>query len=225
MTRFPFAAVAATAALLAACSGSGGAPANRSEADPAAPANAAAAARPGEAVEANAAALPVAPRPAPGPGDAAARRRTPVEPAAPGTPQGLPDDGRPVSEAPFAATSAQGAADVVQTYYALLEARRFAPARRLWSRGGGASGKSLADFAAAMARYSDYHAQVGAPGAVEGAAGSLYVTVPVSLSGRLRSGAAFREAATVTLRRINDVPGSTPDQRRWHIERIELRTP
>jgi hypothetical protein len=25
------------------------------------------------------------------------------------------------------------------------------------------------------------------------------------------------------LRRVNDVPGSTPEQRRWRIERIELK--
>jgi len=27
----------------------------------------------------------------------------------------------------------------------------------------------------------------------------------------------------VILRRVNDVPGSTEAQRRWHIERIELK--
>jgi hypothetical protein len=30
-----------------------------------------------------------------------------------------------------------------------------------------------------------------------------------------------RNPATVTLRRVNDVDGSTQAQRRWHIERIE----
>jgi hypothetical protein len=28
-------------------------------------------------------------------------------------------------------------------------------------------------------------------------------------------------SATITMRRVNDVPGSTEAQRRWHIERFE----
>ena len=68
----------------------------------------------------------------------------PVEPAAPGTPNGLPDDRTPVSEAPFAATSAQGAANVLQTYYALIEQHRYRDAWQMWSDGGRASGMSAA---------------------------------------------------------------------------------
>lgn len=143
--------------------------------------------------------------------------RSPVAPAAPR------GDSTPVPEAPFTPTSAQGAANVVQTYYALLESRRYADAWRLWGGGGAASGKSLAAFAADFARYREYHAEIGAPGRIEGAAGSLYTTVPVRLYGRLRSGTPFREAAIVTLRRVNEVPGATPAERRWHIATIAPR--
>jgi hypothetical protein len=145
----------------------------------------------------------------------------PVEPPAPGTPNGLAQDRTPVAEAPFTATSAQGAADVVQTYYALLEEGRYAEARRLWSGAGQASGMSEAAFAASFERYAGYHAQIGAPGAIEGAAGSLYVEVPIVLSGQSTDGAPFNRQAKVTLRRINDVPGSSAGERRWHIHRIE----
>jgi hypothetical protein len=140
-----------------------------------------------------------------------------VEPAPPGSPGGLPDDRSPVSEAPFAETSAQGAANVVQTYYALIEARKYDEAFRLRSDGGGADRTGARAFAKAFADYSEYHAQVGAPGEIEGAAGSLYVTVPVQVYGRTADGKEFREAGTVTLRRVNDVPGSTPEQRKWRI--------
>jgi len=139
----------------------------------------------------------------------------PVEPRAPGTPGGLPDDRTPVSEAPFTATSAQGAADVVQTYYALLETGRTTEAAKL--RGDGQPPD--------LSPYADYHAQVGAPGAIEGAAGSLYVEVPVVIYGRLRTGAELHEQGKAILRRVNDVPGSTAAQRRWRIERIELSRP
>jgi hypothetical protein len=144
-----------------------------------------------------------------------------VQPPVPGTPGGLPDDRRPIPEAPFAATSAQGAANVVQSYYALLEAGRFGEARRLWSGAGEASGTSETDFAASFARYEDYHARIGAPGTIEGAAGSSYVEVPVVHYGRVKNGQAFSRKAIVTLRRVNDVPGSSAEDRRWHIYRIE----
>jgi hypothetical protein len=146
-----------------------------------------------------------------------AQAPVPVEQAAPGPPEGLPDDRRPVSEAPFAATSAQGAADVVQTFYALIEEHRYAEARRLRRDAIGADA-----FAAAFAAYADYHALVGAPGAVEGAAGSSYVEVPVTVYGRRRTGEPFRERGILTLRRVNDVDGSTAEQRRWHIERSDV---
>lgn len=125
----------------------------------------------------------------------------------------------PVSEAPFTAESAQGAATVVQTYFALLEAGRHEDARRLWSDGGRAANRDAADFAALFASYVDYHAEVFAPGDIEGAAGSFYVEVPIRIYGRRIGGAAFSAAGTIALRRVNDVPGSTAEQRRWHIIR------
>jgi membrane-bound inhibitor of C-type lysozyme len=137
----------------------------------------------------------------------------PVEPPPPGTPGGLPDDRAPVSEAPFTPESAQGAADVVQTYYALLGEGKAAEAGKL--RGDGQ--------APDLGPYAEYHAQVGGPGDIEGAAGSLYVEVPVVIYGRLKTGAEVHQSGKAVLRRVNDVPGSTPAQRRWHIERIELK--
>ena len=65
--------------------------------------------------------------------------------------------------------------------------------------------------------------EIGKPGDMEGAAGSSYVTVPVIFYGKTKTGGSFRRAADVILRRVNDVPGSTEAQRRWHIERIEWK--
>ena len=147
----------------------------------------------------------------------------PLDPPEPGEPGGLPDDRTPISEAPFTATSAQGAANVVQTYHGLLEAGRYGEAWRLWSDGGRASGMSEAEFAASFGRYREYHARIGAPGEIEGAAGSLYVEVPVQVYGRLRDGRPFNMLGPMILRRVNDVPGSTAEQRRWHIAESGIR--
>jgi len=148
----------------------------------------------------------------------------PATPPPPGSPGGLPDDKTPVSEAPFKPTSAQGAADVVQTYYAHLGAGAYDKAWKLWSDGGKASGQASADaFIRSFDRYASYNAQVGAPGEIEGAAGSLYVSVPVVIYGRLKSGPEVHEKGAARLRRVNDVPGSTAEQRKWHIVKIETK--
>lgn len=72
-------------------------------------------------------------------------------------------------------------------------------------------------FAASFDKYGEYHAQIGAPWRIEGAAGSLYIEVPARVYGRLKSGEAFNMRGPVRLRRVNDVPGSTEAQRQWHI--------
>ena len=137
-------------------------------------------------------------------------------PAPPAAPQAPPpaEDRTPVSEAPFSDTSAQGAANVVQTYFALVEEKNYAAAWKLWPDG------PRERFAARFAPYRDYHAEVFAPGDTEGAAGSIYVDVPARIYGTLTSGIAFSKKVTVTLRRVDDVDGSTAEQRRWHIARI-----
>jgi len=153
----------------------------------------------------------------------AQRTEAAVEPAASGAPGGLADDRTPVSEAPFTETSAQGAANVVQTYYALIESGKYADAWRLWADGGRASGMSAEAFAASFGKYRDYHAQIGAPGRIEGAAGSAYVEIPVQPYGRLQSGEEFHMAGPLRLKRCNDVPGCTEEQRKWRIVESGIR--
>lgn len=147
-----------------------------------------------------------------------------VEPIPPGQPGGLPDDRTPISEAPFTADSPQGAADVMQVYFALIGEKRFDQAWELWNGeptdGVNASGMTKAEFVADKNRYYQYSAQVGAPGLSDGAAGSIFITVPVQIYGRLKTGEAFHHRGDATLRRINDVEGSTERQRQWHISGI-----
>lgn len=147
----------------------------------------------------------------------------PVEPPAPGTPGGLPDDRPPIAEGPFTPTSAQGAADVVQTYYALIGEKKYREAWKLWSDGGRASNQTEDAFVRGFGAYRSYNAQIGAPGRIEGGAGSLYVEVPVVVYGRRANGAELHQSGTATLRRVNDVDGSTAEQRLWRISRIDLK--
>lgn len=161
-----------------------------------------------------------APSSAPAAPPAAAVTYPPVEPREPGTPGGFPDDRTPLSEAPFTPTSAQGAADVMQHYYALIGQKRYAEALPLW----GPAGPSAQAFTQSFSDKLEYHGLVGSPGEIEGAAGSLFVTVPVQVYGRLKDGRELHQLGKATLRRVNDVPGSTAAQRTWHIESIALQS-
>ncbi|UIJ45610.1 hypothetical protein LZK98_01195 [Sphingomonas cannabina] len=145
----------------------------------------------------------------------------PVAPIPPGQPGGLPDDRTPVSEASFTAESAQGAAQVVQSYYALVEQGRYDRAYALWEpQSAGMSGKAFAD---SFAKYAEYHAEIGAPGRIDAGAGQRYVTVPVQAYGRLKSGEPFRLRGDVTLHRAGDIDGATAEQRSWRIRSIDLK--
>jgi hypothetical protein len=111
----------------------------------------------------------------------------------------------------------ESAGQLVQSYGALVEQGRWAEANALWG-----DPKAAAKFDALLVGYSEVHLEIGNPGEPEGAAGSIYVTIPVIIYGDRKDGQPFRWSADIILRRVNDVAGSTDAQRRWHIERIDF---
>lgn len=137
----------------------------------------------------------------------------PVPPPATG-----PNARTPLAEpnGPIDPKSSEAAGQVVQHYGALIEQRRFAEARALWG-----APNSAAQFESRLKKHSEVHLEIGNPGDMEGAAGSIYITVPIILYGDTAASAPFKCNGAVTLRRVNDVPGSTEAQRRWHISNIE----
>jgi len=133
--------------------------------------------------------------PAPGTGPNARTPLAPVEPA-------------------IDPKSTDAAEELVRGFARLLNQRKFDEAFMLV----GAGAPPRTDFDRQFAGYT--HVSQGAAGDQEGAAGSIYVSVPLSFSG---TGGRKRHAIVI-LRRVNDVPGSTEAQRRWHIERIDWGT-
>jgi hypothetical protein len=117
------------------------------------------------------------------------------------------------SKGPIDPKSVEAAGQVVQHYAALIEQKRFGEAAKLWT-----DTDAAAKFAGAL--HPETHTEIGNLRGSEGAAGSIYTTVPVVFYGD-----TFRRAANVILRRVNDVPGSTEAERRWHIERIDWTGP
>lgn len=123
----------------------------------------------------------------------------------------------PEPQGPIDPKSVEAAGQVVQSYGALIEQKRWPEANKLWGDAGQA-----AKFQSQLVNYSEVHLEIGNLGEPEGAAGSIFVTMPVIFYGDQADGQPFRRSAEVILRRVNDVPGSSAAQRRWHIERIDL---
>ena len=130
---------------------------------------------------------------------------TPATPAAQAAPIAAADKGE------------QGAKTVLADWASSLESRDFARARSLWGE--------AATSDEAIARFAEYRRIVVSfgEGRIEGAAGSLYYEAPVNFTGILANGTPIRRAGTIVLRRVNDVPGASPEQLRWRIYRTSLQ--
>lgn len=156
--------------------------------------------------------------------DAPAPTATP--PADPATPSARdadtparpdPSGSLPEPRTPPAESSPQAAATTTETYFALLQAGKTSDADRLWHDAAQASA-----FRAQFESLGRPQVEVDAPGGMEGAAGSSYVTVPVRFLAPAGAANPRPRNGEVVLRRVNDVTGSTAEQRRWHIDRIDV---
>ena len=145
---------------------------------------------------------------------------SPVLPA-PSAPPAVTNSAPPAQPQPIPTVdpkSSEAAMNAVRSFIDLLNSGKFDEAYMLL--GPGAAPRS--DFDRQFSRYSDLKVTAGAAGDQEGAAGSVYLSVPLTVSGVL-DGERTSRPATAILRRVNDVPGSTEAQRRWHIERIDWK--
>jgi hypothetical protein len=142
-------------------------------------------------------------------------------PGRPGGPKAKPAP--PPPPTPESEKSVSAAARVLERYFAAVATKRYADAYRMWGRNGEATGMSEPKFAASFAKYRIYDGNIGKPGDTEGAAGSIYITIPAKVTGVLAKGGGFVLEGPMTLRRVNDVDGSTAEQRRWHIASSGLK--
>jgi hypothetical protein len=105
---------------------------------------------------------------------------------------------------------------------AAMEARHWTSARSVFGDFGSQSGQSVEEFARVWSKYRIVDVTLG-KGEQEGAAGSSFYEVPVTITGLTTANRPYRLDGTLTLRRVNDVDGATPEQLRWHIERTTLQ--
>jgi len=124
----------------------------------------------------------------------------------------------PTPPTPPEATSAEAAVQVVRDYYAAVSRRDYRTAFAIWH-----GRQDYRHFRRGYAQTVRVSVTPLPPFQAEGAAGSVYAEIRVRVDARLRSGARQRFGGSYTLRRANDVPGSTPAQRRWHVVDAHLR--
>ena len=115
----------------------------------------------------------------------------------------------PPQVADFPALASKDCAEVVQFYLEAIGGRNWDLAARVWDDPVVDGARLEAVFGA----YQEPRVELGEP-SVEGAAGSLYCTVTGKLTDAQDPTKPMREG-TLLLRRVNDVPGATPEQLRW----------
>lgn len=133
------------------------------------------------------------------------------------------NDAAPVTPITPPAPVADTPEGVARSYFDALARKDYAAAYRMHGDGGQGSGMSEAEFAAIFRELREYRYELGAPGRIEGAAGSLYSELPVTIRTVTRAGKNEVLTGTATVRRVNDVPGATVEQRRWHIAKVDLK--
>lgn len=114
----------------------------------------------------------------------------------------------------------EAAGDVITRYYAAINAHDYAAAWSLWGPDGGGSEQTLEEFTKGYMQTRRTHVDLGRVSDVEGGAGSLHVTVPVTVDAQLGSGRRQHFTGSYTLRQVNR--GMGPSQG-WHIEGATLR--
>lgn len=110
---------------------------------------------------------------------------------------------------------------VLRDYYVAINARDYARAFANWSDGGRASGQSPQQFVDGFAETEGVSVAFGEPGRIEGAAGSHYIEIPVTVDATQLDGSTRHFIGKYTLR-MTVVDGASPAQRTWHIASANL---
>ncbi|MES1956371.1 hypothetical protein SAHY_17429 [Salinisphaera hydrothermalis EPR70] len=121
-----------------------------------------------------------------------------------------------------AASSTQSAADVLAQYFKAIDAGQFDQAYALWRT---QSHQAPASAAALKSQYpgvSSIRMKVTGNTRTEGAAGTIYATVPITVTEHTRDGTDKSRTGQCVLARSNNVPGSSDKARHWHLHSCDL---
>jgi hypothetical protein len=117
--------------------------------------------------------------------------------------------------------ASRGAEEVVRAYYGAINDRDYERAYAAWGADRPPGRPTLHAFASGFAGTDPVHVVLGAPGRIEGAAGSRYIRIPVRVRA-FEHGIGPREyLGSYTVRR-SVIPGSDAANRRWHLYSANL---
>lgn len=118
--------------------------------------------------------------------------------------------------------TSRGAAEVVRAYYAAINDRDYQRAYDAWGDDGPPGRPTIRAFAAGFAGTDSVHVVLGAPGRIEGAAGSRYIEIPVRIRAFQHDARPRDYVGSYTVRR-SVVSGSDAEQR-WHLYSASLHS-
>ena len=155
---------------------------------------------------------------------------TPAPPPPPPSPAGgeLADEGvndgspdlTPPRLSPTAEKTEKGARNIAISFARAIELKEFDQA---WAMLDDASKRkwSKTQWAGHFSDLTDISVAVGS-GRMEGAAGSSYYTAPLDITATDTSGRPVAYDGEMILKRVNDVPGASAEQLRWHVSSLSL---
>lgn len=115
------------------------------------------------------------------------------------------------------------AAAVVRRYYSAINAHDYTTAWTQWGPDG-RPGQRFADFEKGFTDTRATRVTIGPVPPSEGAAGSIYATIPVTVDAQRNDGRQQRFTGQYVVRRVSGVDGASAEQRRWHIDSATLKS-
>ncbi|MED5524604.1 MAG: hypothetical protein VX447_07630 [Pseudomonadota bacterium] len=117
--------------------------------------------------------------------------------------------------------SPEAAEALVQTYYQAIASQDLKLAFGFWEH----PRQSFINFQQDNANISAIEVSFTGEPQTEGAAGSIYITLPVSLAIHYKDGSNGKAKGNVVLKRVNKVPGATEQQLHWQLYDTALSRP
>jgi hypothetical protein len=125
------------------------------------------------------------------------------------------------AEAQSASSRAEDAVQLIRNYYRWINQKKYQGAFNIWEKsedGNAANGQSFEKFVGGFSDTASVSVEIGAPGEIEGAAGSNYIQIPVIISATSTDGSQQKFAGTYTMRSSN-----MADDKSWYINSARVR--
>ena len=118
-------------------------------------------------------------------------------------------------------SKAEDAVQLIRNYYRWINQKKYQGAFNIWEKredGNAVNGQSFEKFESGFSDTASVSVEIGAPGEIEGAAGSNYIQIPVIISATSTDGSQQKFAGTYTMRSSN-----VTEDKNWYINSARVR--